>query len=165
MGESQDRKLAAIMFTDMVGYSALTQKNEALTLELLHEYVDTVRPVLAAHGGIEIKTMGDGFLVEFASALQAADCAIEIQERLRERNSATLRERQILVRIGLHVGDVVHHGDDVFGDAVNIAARIEPLAKHGAYAYPRTWPAKLETRLNCRSSNEARANSRTSNCP
>jgi len=131
MGESQDRKLAAIMFTDMVGYSALTQKNEALTLELLHEYVDTVRPVLAAHGGIEIKTMGDGFLVEFASALQAADCAIEIQERLRERNSATLRERQILVRIGLHVGDVVHHGDDVFGDAVNIAARIEPLAKHG----------------------------------
>lgn len=119
------------MFTDMVGYSALTQRHEALALELLEEHRRSVRPILAAHGGHEIKTIGDAFLVEFASALAALACAVEIQRALRERNLASPPDRQVRVRIGLHAGDVVHREGDVFGDGVNIAARIEPLAEPG----------------------------------
>lgn len=119
------------MFTDMVGYSALTQRNEALALDLLEEHRRTVRPILAHHGGQEIKTIGDAFLVEFASALAALACAVELQRALRERNLAAPADRQVSIRIGLHAGDVVHRENDVFGDGVNIAARIEPLAEAG----------------------------------
>jgi len=125
------RKLAAIMFTDMVGYSALTQKNEELALELLDEHRRLLRPLFPKYGGREIETIGDAFFVEFASALQAARCAIEIQKTLHERNAAAAAERHIKLRIGLHLGDVVHTGKNVHGDGVNIAARVEPLAEPG----------------------------------
>lgn len=127
----EQRRLAVIMFTDMVGYSALTQRDEALALELLEEHRRTVRPILAHHGGREIKTIGDAFLVEFASALAAMAGAVEIQRALRERNLAAPPGRQVHLRIGLHAGDVVYRENDVFGDGVNIAARIEPLAEAG----------------------------------
>src|ERR1700738_3085945 len=125
------RKLAAIMFTDMVGYSAMTQKNEALTLELLEEHKHLLRPIFPKYDGKEIATIGDAFFVEFASALDAAGCAIEIQRIFLERNNSVSPERQVRIRIGLHIGDVVHLGDHVHGDGVNIAARIEPLAEPG----------------------------------
>ena len=125
------RKLAAIMFTDMMGYSALTQKNEALALELLQGKRRLLRPIFSKHEGKEIKTIGDAFLVEFASSVRAAHCAVEMQKVLADHNSAAPPERQIRIRIGLHVGDVVHEENDVFGDAVNIASRIEPLAPPG----------------------------------
>jgi class 3 adenylate cyclase len=125
------RKLAAIMFTDMVGYSAMTQKNEALTLELLEEHKHLLRPIFPKYEGKEISTIGDAFFVEFASALDAAGCAIEIQRILLERNNSVSPERQVRIRIGLHIGDVVHLGDHVHGDGANIAARIEPLAEPG----------------------------------
>src|SRR6202008_558147 len=99
---SGQRRLAVIMFTDMVGYSALTQRDEALALQLLEEHRQVVRPLLAAHGGHEIKTIGDAFLVEFASALDAATCAMEIQQAMHRRNLAAHLERRILLRIGLH---------------------------------------------------------------
>jgi len=119
------------MFTDMVGFSALAQQNEALALELLDEHFATLRPLIAMHGGHEIKTIGDSFVVEFASPLQAVQCAIAMQTTLSTRNAGFPRERQIVLRIGIHLGDVEHRAGDVFGDGVNIAARLEPLAEPG----------------------------------
>jgi adenylate cyclase len=126
-----ERKLAAIMFTDMVGYSALAQRNEVLALALLGEQQARLRPLFVEYGGREIKTTGDGFLVEFASALQAVRCAIAIQTALVEQNASAAVERRFQVRIGLHLGDVEVRDGDVFGDGVNIAARVEPLADAG----------------------------------
>jgi adenylate cyclase len=125
------RRLSVIMFTDMVGYSALTQRDERLALQLLEEHRRLVRPLLAAHGGREIKTIGDAFLVEFYSALAAATCAIAIQQALHDHNRSAAPDRRVLMRIGLHAGDVIHQENDVLGDGVNIAARIEPLAEPG----------------------------------
>jgi adenylate cyclase len=125
---TQERKLAAIMFTDMVGYSALTQHNEALALELLQEHRRLLRSIFPKHRGSEIKTIGDGFLVEFSSALAAVQCGIEIQEMIAKRNSVNPPQGCFQVRIGIHLGDVVRSDNDVVGDGVNIAARIEPLA-------------------------------------
>jgi adenylate cyclase len=125
------RRLAAIMFTDMVGYSALTQKDEALALQLLEEHRKILRPHFGRHGGREIETAGDAFFVEFNSAVEAATCAIEIQADLNARNENEPRERQIFIRIGLHIGDVVYIDQHVHGDGVNIAARMEPLAQPG----------------------------------
>ena len=127
----EQRKLAAIMFTDMVGYSALSQRNEALALELLEEHRGLLRQIVPRHGGREVKTMGDGFLFEFPSALSAVQGAVEIQQSLHDRNQAGPPERQIRVRIGIHVGDVVQREGDIHGDGVNIAARLEPLAAPG----------------------------------
>src|ERR1700716_1277064 len=94
----EQRKLAAIMFTDMVGYSALAQRNEALALELLEEHRRLLRALFPKFNGREVETTGDGFLVEFASALEAARCAIEIQRALAARNLSFTPERQLHVR-------------------------------------------------------------------
>jgi adenylate cyclase len=124
------RRLAAVMFTDMVGYTASTQADEAGTLRLLREQEQIVRPLLAAHGGREVKSTGDGFLVEFESALHAVQCALDIQEQLRERNSRP-GIVPLQIRIGVHLGDVEERAGDIFGDSVNLAARIQPLAEPG----------------------------------
>jgi adenylate cyclase len=124
------RRLAAIMFTDTVGYTASTQADEAQTLELLRIQAELVRPVLENYRGREIKSTGDGFLVEFDSALKATQCAVDIQRRIFERN-AEGSGPPIQIRIGIHLGDVVERGTDILGDAVNIAARIEPVAEPG----------------------------------
>ncbi|MBC8042347.1 MAG: hypothetical protein IAF08_02770 [Rhizobacter sp.] len=129
--KGEQRKLAAIMFTDMVGYSMMTQKNEKLALELLEEHRRILRPLFTRHEGMEIKTIGDAFLVSFESALDAVSCAIDMQKTLAEYNAAFPETVKIEIRIGIHLGDVVHRGGDVYGDGVNIAARIEPLAEPG----------------------------------
>jgi adenylate cyclase len=131
MSKTEQRKLAAIMFTDMVGYSTLAQRDDKLALELLEEHRQLLREIFPRFNGIEIKTIGDAFLIEFNSALEAAQCAIEIQRTLAKRNHDVTSERRIELRIGIHIGDVVHRGGDVYGDGVNIASRIEALAGAG----------------------------------
>lgn len=128
---SEQRKLAAIMFTDMVGYSALSQRDDKLALELLEEHRRLLREIFPRFHGTEIKTISDAFLIEFQSALEAAQCAIEIQRTLAKRNHDVPTDRRIELKIGIHIGDVVHREGDVYGDGVNIASRIEPLAGAG----------------------------------
>src|SRR5207248_540729 len=127
----EQRRLAAIMFTDMVGYSTLAQRDDKLALELLEEHRQLLREIFPRFNGTEIKTIGDAFLIEFQSALEAAQCAIEIQRTLAKRNHDVTAERRIELKIGIHIGDVVHRSGDVYGDGVNIASRIEPLAGAG----------------------------------
>jgi TolB-like protein/class 3 adenylate cyclase/Tfp pilus assembly protein PilF len=129
--EIEQRKLAAIMFTDMVGYTALAQRDEKVALQLLEEHRQLLRKIFPRFNGAEIKTIGDAFLVEFNSALEAAQCAIEIQRALAKRNADSPSDRRIELKIGIHIGDVVHRSGDVYGDGVNIASRIEPLAGAG----------------------------------
>jgi len=131
MSNIEQRKLAAIMFTDMVGYSSLSQRDDKLALELLEEHRQLLREIFPRFNGTEIKTIGDAFLIEFNSALEAAQCAIEIQRTLAKRNHDVTADRRIELKIGIHIGDVVHRGGDVYGDGVNIASRIEPLAGAG----------------------------------
>ncbi len=124
------RRLAAVVFTDTVGFTASMQANEGGSLDLLRQQAELLRPLIALHHGREIKSTGDGFLVEFDSALKAVQWAINVQRRIYERNTED-GSVPIRIRIGVHLGDVVEHGNDILGDAVNIAARIEPLADAG----------------------------------
>src|SRR5437870_6838701 len=128
---TEQRKLAAIIFTAMVVYSALSQLDDKLALKVLEEQRQLLREIFPRFNGTEIKTIGDAFLIEFQSALEAAQSAIEIQRTLAKRNHDVPADRRIEVKIGIHIGDVVHRGGDVYGDGVNIASRIEPLASAG----------------------------------
>lgn len=122
------RRLAAIMYTDMVGFTSLGQTNEPLSLELLEDQRRLVRLVLRAHNGREVKTMGDAFLVEFLSALDAVRCACDIQKKIHEFNDSRPEGERIHLRVGVHVGDVIESNGDISGDAVNVASRVEGLA-------------------------------------
>ena len=127
----KESHLAAIMFTDLVGYSELSQENEELAVELLERHRKIVREILPEHGGNEIKTIGDAFLIEFSSSIRAVKCAAEIQSRFFSYNNLQNKEKQIQLRIGIHLCDIMQDGDDIIGDGVNIASRIEPKAKSG----------------------------------
>lgn len=119
------------MFTDMVGYTALGQRNESLSLALVEEQRKVVRAVLSRHNGREVKTIGDAFLVEFPNAVDAVRCSYDIQRAIREFNVSLDAEKRIHLRIGVHLGEVEESQNDISGDAVNVASRIESLAEDG----------------------------------
>jgi len=119
------------MFTDVVGYSSLTNKNEALAMSLLEEHRTLVRRFISKNDGREVKTIGDGFLVEFASALEAVRCGFDIQRSLHELPDDQSTLKQIELRIGIHLGDIIQSKGDMLGDSVNITSRIEPLCPPG----------------------------------
>ena len=132
-----ERRLAAIMFTDMVGYTAMGQRNESLSLALVQEQRKIIRPILEQYKGREVKTMGDGFLVEFSNVVDATRCAYTIQRAIREFSLTLAPDKRIHLRIGIHVGEVVEASGDISGDAVNVASRIEPLAENGGVCLSR----------------------------
>jgi TolB-like protein len=129
------RRLAAILSADVVGYSRLMSIDEAATLSRLNALRrELIDPAIAAHSGRIVKLIGDGTLVEFASAVEAVTCAIDVQRQLGERQAATSETDPMRFRIGVHVGDIIIEGEDIFGDGVNIAARIEGAAEPGGIA-------------------------------
>jgi adenylate cyclase len=128
-----ERRLAAILATDMVGYSRLTRLDEEGTLARLGALRrDLFDPAISEHRGRIVKTTGDGLLVEFASVVDAVRCALRVQQGMAILNTGTSSERRIEFRVGINLGDVVVDGDDLLGDGVNIAARLEQLAAPGA---------------------------------
>ncbi len=136
MGEEQvERRLAAILAADVVGYSRLMEANEERTMGALKQHRrEFFDPTMAKHGGRIFKAMGDGFLVEFGSVINAARCAVEIQRGMADRNAGVPEDRHIKFRIGINVGDLIVDGDDFYGDGVNMAARLEGLAGPGGIA-------------------------------
>ena len=126
------RRLAAILAADVVGYSRMMEADETGTLARLQALRrEVIDPTIAAHSGRMVKLMGDGALVEFASAVDAITCALEIQKSVRDRDAPGSDASPILFRVGINVGDIIVDGDDIYGDGVNIAARIEGLAEPG----------------------------------
>src|SRR5271165_5839377 len=131
---SQTRKIAAILAADVVGFSRLTGADEDRTLARLRALrSDLIDPTIAVHNGRVFKRTGDGVLIEFRSVVDAVRCAIEVQNAMVERNAGVPNDRHIDFRIGVHLGDVIEESDgDLMGDGVNIAARLEGIAKPGA---------------------------------
>ena len=127
-----ERRLAAIMAADVVGYSRLMELDEAATLAALKaRRRDVLDPLVAKHQGRIFKTTGDGVLVEFSSAVNAVQCAVDLQQRIAVANADQLDDRHIVLRIGVNLGHVMVEGSDLYGDGVNIAARLETLAEPG----------------------------------
>jgi class 3 adenylate cyclase len=135
MTKRAQRRLAAIVSADVVGYSRLMGVDESGTLAALRTHrMDLIDAKIAEFGGRIVKTMGDGLLLEYPSVVDATACAIAIQEGMAERNDGVPEDRRITFRIGVNIGDIIIEGDDILGDGVNIAARLEALAEPGGVA-------------------------------
>ncbi len=134
-----ERRLAAILSADVVGYSRLMGEDEAGTVARLEGLkAEILDPLIEQHSGRLVKLMGDGFLVEFGSVVDALECAVSWQKAVEARADLTSEDRSIRFRIGVNIGDVIVKGDDVFGDGVNVAARLEGLAEPGEVLVSRT---------------------------
>src|SRR5271163_1482252 len=126
------RRLTAILAADVAGYSRLMGADEEGTHERLKGHLqELVDPKIKEHRGRTVKNIGDGLLAEFASVVDAVRCAIEVQRGMAEANTAILPEQRIEFRVGINLGDVIVEGEDIFGDGVNVAARLEALAEPG----------------------------------
>jgi len=147
MPDSQSRRLAAILAADIAGYSALMGADEARTVRDLKNHQAVVLPMISEFGGRIIDTAGDGILAEFPSVVNAVKCAIAIQSTMAERNAAIEPERRMQYRIGINIGDVVHDETRIYGDGVNVAARLENLAAPGGICLSRQAHEQVDGRL------------------
>ena len=129
---STTRRLAAVLAADIAGYSRLMEADEVGTVQALREHRAAADPMIAQHDGRIVKTTGDGLLIEFGSVVGAVECALALQRLAAERNAETPAERRMEWRIGIHLGDVLIEGEDILGDRVNIAARLEGIAEPGS---------------------------------
>src|SRR6476619_8123411 len=126
-----DRRLSAILAADVAGYSRLMGLDEVGTARVLRGHRSVTDALVAKHGGRIVKTTGDGVLLEFPSVVGAVECAVAVQEVMAERNDGVPQDRRMLFRIGINLGDILIEGDDILGDGVNIAARLEGIAEPG----------------------------------
>ncbi len=144
-----ERRLAAILAADVVGYSRMMGEDEAGTLTALKACrKELIDPEIDAHHGRTVKLMGDGALVEFASVVDAVECAIDIQRNMAKRSVEVPEDRRIQLRIGINVGDVIVEGDDIYGDGVNVAARLEGMAEPGGLLVSHTVYESIAGKLN-----------------
>ncbi|MEE8334136.1 MAG: adenylate/guanylate cyclase domain-containing protein [Alphaproteobacteria bacterium] len=148
MSQGTQRKLAAIVSADVAGYSRLMGVDEIGTLEALRSHrTELIDPLVDRHGGRIVKTMGDGLLLEFPSVVEAAQCAIEVQDGMASRNTDVAADKRIVFRIGVNLGDIIIDGDDILGDGVNIAARLQEIAEPGGVAISRRVHEDVRDRL------------------
>ena len=146
--EHVERRLAAILAADVAGYSRLMGTDEEGTLAQLKAHRKTlIDPKIAEYRGRIVKTTGDGLLVEFASVLDAVRCAVEVQRTMADNNAGVPRDKRIELRIGINVGDIVSDGGDIFGDGVNLAARLESIADRGGICVSRQVMDQIEGKL------------------
>ena len=158
-----NRKLAAILVADVVGYSRLMEADEAGTLGALKRHRETIfDPAVAAHNGRVVKLIGDGAIVEFGSVVDAVNCAVSVQRSSPSSPDAAMRQSTIVLRIGINLGDIIIENDDIYGDGVNIAARLEPLAEPGGIASRRSFMKASVIGSTFVSKMAARSGSRTS---
>src|SRR5215467_5401325 len=144
------RRLTAILAADVAGYSRLMGEDEEGTHQRLKEHLaELVDPKIAEHRGRVVKNTGDGLLAEFASVVDAVRCAVEVQRGMAERNADTPPEKRIEFRAGINLGDVIAEGEDIFGDGVNVAARLEALAEPGGICVSRVVRDQVRDKLDC----------------
>ncbi|WP_164008528.1 adenylate/guanylate cyclase domain-containing protein [Pyxidicoccus trucidator] len=143
----EPRKLSAILFTGIEGPGRDSWRDDALQQLLRDEHASLVRELLPRHGGREVKRLEDGFLLEFEGGMAAVDFGLELQRTLTARNGGVGADRRVVLRVGVHLGLVVHRDGDVFGEGVNLAARIEALARPGTLYVSETVARQVEGRL------------------
>src|SRR4030067_200167 len=141
------RKLAAILSADVKGYSRLMGEDEEWTLRTLNTYKEVMRSLVRQYRGRVVDTPGDNVLAEFASAVDAVQCAVEIQQVLRAKNAVLPETRRMDFRIGINLGDVIEEGEQIYGDGVNIAARVEGLAEAGGICISESAYQQIENKL------------------
>ena len=148
MKQPVERRLAAILAADVAGYSRLMGADEEGTLERLKAHRrELIDPKIREHRGRIVKTTGDGMLVEFPSVVDAVRCAVEVQRAMVDRNAEVPEDKRITFRIGVNLGDVIIDGDDIYGDGVNIAARLEALAEPGGICISRAVRNQIRDKL------------------
>src|SRR5271157_3375798 len=141
------RKLTAILSADVKGYSRLMGEDEEWTLRTLNAYKEVMRSLVQQHRGRVVSTPGDNVLADFASVVDAVQCAVEIQQVLRAKNAMLSEDRRVQFRIGINLGDVIEEADSIYGDGVNIAARLEGLAEAGGICISESAYQQIENKL------------------
>jgi len=141
------RKLTAIMSADIKGYSILMADDEVLTIKMLNEYRSIMSTCIGQYNGRVVDSPGDNVLAEFASAVEALQCAVEIQKKLKKENDRLVESKRLEFRIGVNIGDVILDGNRIYGDGVNVASRIEGLADPGGVCLSKSAYEQIKTKL------------------